>query len=71
MGKALSFFLAVLVVIVLALVYLNWGEIHLPREFDTAEAERCAQFREVDPEDETIFSLGYSGRIRQFLHGCF
>lgn len=71
MGKTLSFFLAVLAVVVFAFMYLNWTEFTVPSEFDDPSSDRCAKFRDVDPDDQEIFSLGYGGRIRQILSGCF
>lgn len=37
---------------------------------DAETAERCAEFRMNDGEDESVWSLGYAGRIKQFIHGC-
>ena len=73
MGKTLSFFLAVLAVIVIAFLYLNQQPtVGLPESLDDAQkADRCAEFRVVSEEDGRIFSLGYGGRIRQLLTGCF
>ena len=34
-------------------------------------ADRCAQYKMPAGEDSSTWSLGYEGRIRQFLHGCF
>ena len=33
-------------------------------------ADRCAQYRMTDGNDESTWALGYSGRIRQLVHGC-
>lgn len=39
---------------------------------DNAETEeRCAEFREELSEEDGIWSLGYAGRFRQFVRGCF
>lgn len=73
MANMVSFFIAVIIVMVLALFYLNERPaIFVPGTFENAEvSDRCAKFREVNLEDKDIFSLGYKGRVRQILSGCF
>lgn len=73
MGKTISFFVAVVIVIAFAFLYLNErSSVVVSGSFDDAQkADRCAEFRQVDPDDQRIFSLGYGGRIRQLLRGCF
>lgn len=64
--------MAIAAIVVIAFLYLNDQPPERPSSFDDATvADRCAEFREVDEEDEDIYSLGYKGRIRQLLHGCF
>lgn len=45
---------------------------------DATKADRCAQFRttegvglEGEQADDGTWKLGYGGRIRQIVHGCF
>lgn len=38
---------------------------------DATVSDRCAEFRQTAPGEESEWSLGYGGRIRQLLHGCF
>lgn len=38
---------------------------------DANTADRCAKYRMTDEGDDSTWSLGYGGRIRQLLHGCF
>ena len=60
-------------------VYLLWQRAHpverieqIVGEVDDAEvADRCAKYRMNDDGDESTWSLGYEGRIRQLVHGCF
>lgn len=62
----------VMAVVILALVYLNGHSISAPKNLnDATKTERCAKFRQVDEEDNGVYSLGYGGRIRQLIHGCF
>jgi len=35
------------------------------------ESKRCAAFRQELSKDSSIWSLGYAGRIRQLVRGCF
>lgn len=48
------------------------------RADDAETSDRCARYRtevagggEVAAEEEDAWSLGYGGRIRQLMHGCF
>ncbi len=44
----------------------------LVEQADNAEtADRCAKYRVTDGGDESTWSLGYAGRIRQLVHWCF
>lgn len=44
----------------------------LTEQFDDANTtDRCAKYRTTDDNDLTTWSLGYEGRIRQLMHGCF
>lgn len=71
MVKSLYFIFGILLVIVLAFWYLNSTATPVPTDFSDATADdRCKQFEERDPE-LGVSSLGYKGRIRQLLHGCF
>ena len=38
---------------------------------DANTADRCAKYRMMDDGDESTWALGYEGRIRQLVHGCF
>ena len=38
---------------------------------DANTADRCTKYRTTDEDDLTTWSLGYGGRIRQLVHGCF
>jgi len=72
MTRTILFFVGVLAIVALAFMYLNGRTPEVPNSFDDAtKVDRCAEFRQVDSEDKDIYSLGYSGRIRQLLHGCF
>ncbi len=62
-------------------IFLMWERTQPERyaeHFDDANtADRCAEFRQRgdevtgDEEDEDVWSLGYRGRIKQLLNGCF
>lgn len=44
----------------------------LAGETDNAEtSDRCAEYRTTSDEDGSIWSLGYAGRVRQLVHGCY
>ncbi len=66
--------------------FLMWDRVQpeerahdIASEFDDANTtDRCAEFRMTEPEvtgedndDESVWSLGYKGRIKQLLNGCF
>lgn len=71
MVKAVPFILGILLLLGAAFLYLYLTAPIPIGGFDNAnEADRCAQFREYD-EDGKVYSLGYGGRIRQLIHGCF
>ena len=62
----------------IAIIFLGFflWERAQPEEYtdriDNAQtSDRCAEFRQRVPDDEGEWSLGYGGRIRQLLHGCF
>ena len=38
---------------------------------DANTTDRCAKYRMTDGGDENTWTLGYEGRIRQLVHGCF
>lgn len=38
---------------------------------DANTTDRCAKYRMTIEDDLTTWSLGYGGRIRQLVHGCF
>ncbi len=33
--------------------------------------DRCARYRQNSEDDLNTWALGYEGRIRQLIHGCF
>ena len=68
----LSFIFAIFVVMALAFLFLLYRPGAVATPFDDARvSERCAEFEERDSEDKELRSLGYKGRIRQLLSGCF
>lgn len=38
---------------------------------DATVSDRCAEYRLTDGNDDSTWSLGYEGRIKQLVHGCF
>lgn len=60
-------------------VFLLWQRTQpIERVEDIAERiddantdDRCAKYRMHNYEDESTWSLGYSGRLKQLAHGCF
>lgn len=71
MVKTIGFLIGIALIVVVGFVYLNTRPLELPSSLeDATTAERCARFRTTDTEDN-VYSLGYGGRIRQLLHGCF
>lgn len=81
-NSAMSHFLKVVVMLgVIIWIILLWDRAqpeNKAREVsgkidDATVTDRCAEFRQDAPDDLDAddFSLGYGGRINQFLHGCF
>jgi hypothetical protein len=73
MGKTISFFIAVAVVIIFAFMFLNErSTVVVPGSFDNAQkADRCAEFKSTIDDDKDLSLLGYGGRVKQLLRGCF
>lgn len=74
MLKTLLFIAVIAAVVALAFLYLEATPVQAPSELnDATRTDRCAQYREEQNIDgnEDVYSLGYKGRIRQLLHGCF
>lgn len=73
MGKFVTFMLAVVFVMGLAFLYLNYrAGVPLFGWFDDARrAQRCGAFEQRVAGDKELTSLGYGGRLQQLLHGCF
>jgi hypothetical protein len=70
------------VLIILGLViwaFLLWDHYQPEQRYEQAtenlndanKTDRCAEYRVTDNGDERTWSLGYEGRIRQLVHGCF
>lgn len=71
MAKSLPLIGGILVILAVMFLYLYLSSPIPSGNFDDANvADRCAEFREYD-EDGKVYSLGYAGRIKQLLQGCF
>ncbi len=72
MVKTIVFVVVIVAVIVVALLYVNDRPLTGPSSLDDAtKTDRCAEFRDAGLSDENDYSLGYGGRIRQLVRGCF